>query len=106
MASDRKRPRPKVGDDAWFVEWCVKLGWTDGERNRDEDVYRTRRADTRAQAESIARDIFALDAYGSVAYWPAIFVAYDEDDVDRYSHAGFWEPSAEAIHYEGPDDAA
>lgn len=69
--------------------------------NPDLNVERRVRCDTQEEAEAKAREVFPLDQYGSVAYWPAEFVAYDEDHAERYPHVGFWEATGDGEHYEG-----
>lgn len=100
------KQRPRVGDTAWFVEWCVKMGMVDDAHpeygcNPDKSVMRTRRAADREDAERIAREVYPLDQTGAVAFWPATFVAYDEDDAALYPHAGHWEPDNDPEYYEG-----
>jgi hypothetical protein len=101
-----KTKRPKIGDECWFVRWCIKAGLVDEDHpeyggDPDLDVTRTRRVDTREEAEAVAREVFPLDQYGSVVYWPARFVPYDEDDAGPYPTVGFWEETGEDEHYEG-----
>jgi hypothetical protein len=102
----KEKYRPRVGDERWFVEWCVKLGKADendpdSEWDRDSDVYRSRAVATKEEAEKLAREVYPMDQYGAVAYWPAEFVAYDEDHAADYPHVGFWEDTGDAEHYEG-----
>lgn len=96
--------RPLVGDECWFVEWCYELAFNEcGDVERDLCKMRTRRAETKEEAERIAREVYpqTLNTFGVVDYWPSQFVAYDEADAARYPHAGFWEATAEAESYDG-----
>lgn len=101
-----KQNRPRIGDSCWFVEWCVKLGLVDDEHpeygcNPDRNEMRQRRVNTREEAERLAREVYPLDAYGAVPFWPATFMPYDDDDAVIYPNVGFWEATADADHYEG-----
>jgi hypothetical protein len=98
--------RPKVGDEAWFVEWCTKQGMVDEDHPEygcepDKNVMESRRVASKEEAERVAREVYPLDQQGSVSYWPARFVAYDEDDAETYPHAGHWEATDDAEYYEG-----
>lgn len=99
------RPRPRVGDRSWFVEWTSEIPVDEnGDRDIDAAVSHQRRFPTEADAAAFAAEIYPRDAFGAVAYWESEFVAYDPDDAARYPHAGFWECLADAKHYEGPDE--
>jgi hypothetical protein len=98
--------RPRVGDECWFVEWCVEIGWVDPAHPEygtepDLDVRRTRMVRTRKEAERLARKVYPEDQAGTVAFWPATFVPYDAADARRYPHAGYWRATADRDHYEG-----
>lgn len=106
MATKPKQSRPRVGDETWVVEWCIEQGMVDEEHpeygcDPDKNVMRTRRAADRESAESIAREVYPLDAQGSVAYWPTRFVPYDEDDAALYPHVGYWDAIGDTEYYEG-----
>ena len=103
-----QKPKPRVGDTCWYVEWCVKIGLLDESDpsqgcDPDLDVNRTRRVGTRAEALAVAREKWpvAEKTSGFVTYWPAEFVAYDDDDAVAYPHAGFWEATADAEYFDG-----
>jgi hypothetical protein len=98
--------KPRVGDTCWLVEWVTKLGLEDENHpeygcNPDKDKRSIRQVATKEEAERLAREVYPQDQYGAVCYWPATFVAYDEDDTGRYPHAGFWEASTDGEYYEG-----
>ena len=100
------KQKPRVGDTCWFVRWCIKRGMVDEEHpeyggDPDKDVDRSARCETREEAERKAREVYPLDQYGCVAYWPAEFVAYDEDDAVRYPHVGFWDATADPEVFDG-----
>jgi hypothetical protein len=104
-----KKTAPKIGDTCWVVRWCIKAGLVDDENpeyggDPDRDVYCSRRVATRAEAEAVAREVYPIDQHGMVWYWPAEFMAYDEDDADLYyPHVGRWEETADAEYYEDED---
>ncbi len=62
-----------------------------------------RRVASKEEAEELAREVYpqTTETYGVVEYWPATFVAYDDDDAESYPHAGFWEATADAECYDG-----
>ena len=100
--------KPRVGDEAWFVQWCVKIGLEDEDHpeygsNPDLDVNRTRKFATRDEAEAFARVIYPQDQRGAVAYWRSVFVAYDEYDALIYPYAGYWETQEDSEWFEGDD---
>jgi hypothetical protein len=108
VAMTIKAKRPRVGDEAWLVEWCTKAPLLDdahpeygGDPDRNE--YETRRADTREEAERLAREVYPLEQMGAVRYWPARFTPYDDIDAADYPHAGRWEETGDAEYYEGDD---
>jgi hypothetical protein len=100
--------RPKIGDECWFVEWCIKKGMVDDAHpeyggDYDLDVNHTRRVATREEAEQVAREVYPIDQYGAVSYWPARFKPYDEDDAAFYPHVGYWIETGDTEYYEGDD---
>jgi hypothetical protein len=102
MSTMSKLARPRVGDRCWFVEWCVKDGANEyGDHDPDKDEKETRRVSTREEAEALACSVYPQDVRGFVEFWPAEFVAYDEDDALAYPHVGLWETTADAETYEG-----
>jgi hypothetical protein len=49
--------KPKVGDEAWFVEWVSELAFDEcNDLDRDNCKRKTRKAATRDEAEKIAKD--------------------------------------------------
>jgi hypothetical protein len=111
MGATRKKnaTQPKIGDECWIVEWCIKAGLVDEEHpeyggDPDLDVHRNRRVATREQAEATAREVYPQDQHGAIRYWPARFVPYDEDDADLYPGVGYWDEIGEYEFYEGDDD--
>jgi hypothetical protein len=106
MATTNK-PRPCVGDTAWFVEWCEKLVFYEDSEDVDCDAcpQKTRRFATREEAAAFAKEVWpkTVNVFGVVSYWPAEFVAYDEDDAILYPHAGFWEDTGDSEYYEGEE---
>ena len=99
-----RNPRARVGDKAWFVEWCYKLGVTEeGDGDPDSDKIRCRRFATREAAIAFAKAVWpeTVGNYGVVGYHPATFVAYDED---KPALGGFWETDADEEFYEGPEE--
>ena len=105
--------RPRLGEESWFVEWVHELAWVDGDdsseyREVDRDLCKTRirRVATREEAERMAREVWpeTHKAYGVVAFWPARYEAYDDQDGEGpYCHR--WEPTADEEYYEGPEEA-
>lgn len=113
MVKHQTKPRPRVGDEAWFVEWTYELAWEDDDdsseyRTVDRDNCKThcRRVATREEAERLARQVWpeTRETFGVVEYWSAQFTAYDERDAAMYPHAGFWESTGEGGVYEGEDE--
>ncbi len=103
----QSKPRPRVGDVCWFVEWCPELAFDEsGDVDRDSCVNSIRRVATKEEAETLARKVWpqTQHAWGVVDYWPAEFVPYDEEDAARYPHVGHWEDTADAESYEGPEE--
>jgi hypothetical protein len=105
--SPSKRYRPRVGDSRWFVEWNEEIVLDEsGDIDRDatEAKEKTRSFKTREEAEAFAAEVWPKthNAFGIVVYYPAEFVAYDEDDAARYPHVGYWEGTADTEVYEGP----
>ncbi len=51
----------------------------------------------------IHREVYpeAVGKFGVVEFWPAEFMAYDEDDADLYPHAGYWDATGDTEYYEG-----
>lgn len=103
----KQRPRPRVGDAAWLVEWCCKLAFYDddpsGDVDRDNCTMANRLVSSREKAIQLAREVWPLTTrtFGIVEYWPVTFVPYDEDDAECYPHVGFWEATDEGEVYEG-----
>jgi hypothetical protein len=104
------KQKSRVGDECWFVEWVYELVWVDGddtseyrEIDRDNCKTRSRKVSTKEEAERLAREVWPQthDAFGVVQYWPAQFVAYDEEDAGRYPHVGYWEATDEGECFEG-----
>jgi hypothetical protein len=109
MSAQRTASRPRVGDEAWVVEWCTKIGMVDEDHPEygcDPDNSETTEqiVPTKADAERLAKEVYRLDKYGSVPYWPIRFMAYDEDDVHRYPYVGYWDATDDAEYYEGEDN--
>lgn len=102
------RTKPRIGDEAWFVEWCFELVFYEDSTDVDRDrcKMRTRRFATKEEAVTFARAIYPVtkNTFGVVEYWHAIFTAYEEDDVILYPHVGYWEPDEDSEFYEGEDD--
>ncbi|MBV8094428.1 MAG: hypothetical protein JO110_14625 [Acetobacteraceae bacterium] len=91
--------QPRVGDECWFVEWCVALAFDSvGDVDRDGCTMERRQVATEAEAEQLAREIWPQThgIFGIVNYWPARFVAYEE----RYPWAGYWQHGESKV-YEG-----
>jgi hypothetical protein len=98
MSQPGTRPRARVGDKAWKVDWVKKLGLVDDEHpeygcDPDRNVVATR----------AVHEVLPLAAAvgGPVAIWPVEFVPYDEADAATNPHAGFWEDQADAEYFEG-----
>lgn len=101
------KTKPRVGDSRWTVEWCHELAFDEGgDVNHDKCKMAYRHVDTENEAAAIAREVWPQtnNAFGVVEYYPAEFVAYDDEDAGRYPHVGFWEITAEPQFYAGPDD--
>lgn len=98
--------RPTIGDECWFVEWCIELGLVDAAHpeygcDPDKNKLRTRCVATRDEAMQVAKQQYPNAIGGVVSYWPATFTPNDDDDAHLYPHAGFWETTADPEHYEG-----
>lgn len=95
--------RPTVGDECWEVEWCAGVPLVEGTTDADMDRadYRVRRFTNRDAALQFAREIYPKDYFGAVSITPIRFEPYDEDHIDAYPHAGFWQAIGESEHYEG-----
>jgi hypothetical protein len=96
--------KPKVGDEAWFVEWVSELAFDEcNDLDRDNCKRKTGKAATRDEAEKIAKDAWpeAETLLGYVEYWPSEFFPYDEEDAARYPHAGYWNATGDVEVYEG-----
>ena len=97
----KTKTRPRVGDEAWFVEWCEVLTFHDNdpENGVDTDACKmlTRKFSTRDEAAQFAREVWPKthNAWGCVTYWPSRFVAYDEDDAAEY--AALWHAHLERL---------
>jgi hypothetical protein len=87
--------RPKVGDVAWFVEWCHDLVFEGEDIYRDECKSTRRRVATEDEAMRLAREVWpvAEKTLGVVEVWEAEFTPYDLDDADLYPGAGYWRPT-------------
>ena len=50
-----------------------------------------RQVATKEEAAKLAREVYpqTTNIFGVVEYWPATFVAYDEEDKALYRHAGY-----------------
>jgi len=101
------KQRPRVGDEAWFVEWCSKLAFYDddpsGDVDRDNCKMSRRKVATEAEARGAAEEVWprTQETFGVVSIWPARFVPYDEDDADALPHAGYWEVTDDPRHFSG-----
>ena len=97
MKATAQNRRPRVGDKAWFVEWCEELVIVDGECDHDQCVMNERKFATKDEALAFAKEVWpkTTNAYGVVNYWPAKFTPYDEDDAAMYPTVGFWEPAGD-----------
>lgn len=99
--------RPRIGDECWFVEWCLELAFYDddptGDVDRDRCKMIERRVATREDAEQLAREVYPVvtQTYGVVEYWPARFVPYSENDAADYPHVGYWDAIGNSEFYEG-----
>jgi hypothetical protein len=107
MANTKQTTRPRVGDSCWFVEWCSELAFygddPNGDVDRDNCKMARRKAASREEAVRLAREVYriATTTFGVVEFWPATFVAYDDDDAIAYPHAGYWKADADPDYYEG-----
>jgi hypothetical protein len=102
MMSNRSMQRPKVGDECWYVRWCTVVVYDDaGCVDLEKCIMRTRRVATKADAQRAAREVYPLDRFGAVAYWPARFTPFDEKHAALFPHTGEWKDTAEEEYYEG-----
>jgi|SRR6185312_3285212 len=103
------KTKPKIGDSAWFIEWCYELGFHDDEQeyvDRDACKNRRRKVDTKEQAYALAKEVWTKDdianKLGCVEIWPATFRTWgDDEDAELYPSEGFWDADSESDYYEG-----
>lgn len=92
----RVKKSRKVGDIAWSVDWTANIPVNEfGESDMDAADERCERFTTEVEAIARANEVVSLDAYGFVPVTKCEFVPYDEDDAERFPHAGFWEDRGE-----------
>lgn len=96
---DMSKARPRVGDIAWFAEWCHEMAFDAcGDADFDRHKMTRRRFDSEQDALMYAASVAskAAKTLGQVEVWQARFVAYDDDDALRFPHAGFWDVCSES----------
>lgn len=95
---------PRVGDEAFEVEWCSDLPRNEyGDADMDRAVMHIRTFKTKGAAMRYARQVYHRDAFGSVSITPVRFMPYDADDAARLPTIGFWDSCGHTEHYEGED---
>lgn len=93
------KKRPRIGDEAWEVEWVSKLAFYEGTQDvwHDRCEYSFRHFPNRGLAMAFAKKVWpdAKKTFGVVEITPIRFVPYDDDDAAMYPHVGYWEHSGD-----------
>ena len=96
----KQKRKPRIGDEAWRVEWISELAFYEGTEEIDRDACKesSRAFSTWEAALAFANKIWptTTDKFGIVEITPIRFAPYDEDEAGIYPHVGFWEDSGDS----------
>lgn len=98
------KPRARVGDIRWQVEWCSALVFDEcGDVDRDACKMSRKTFATRDEARAFAESVYpqATETFGVVEVDEIEFVAYDDDDADTMPHVGYWQHIGETEYFSG-----
>lgn len=100
------KTKPRVGDVAWFAEWCHEMAFDEyGDADYDRHKMTRKRFESKEDAVAYASSVAdkAAKTLGSVEVWQSEFLAYDEDDAGRFPHAGYWNVCSESTWIEADE---
>lgn len=97
------KPKAKLGDEAWEVEWCDNLPLNGaGEGLLDKAHYVRRYAGTLREAMQAAKKVYPQDQFGAVRITLVRWIDPHADTEDAGRSSQFrWEPIADPIEYSG-----
>ena len=76
-----KKKLTQIGDTTWFVKYCSDIGpQQDGEFDPDLCKDTIIPCETKDDAEAKAKEVYPLSKTGTVSYWPATYLPYDESE--------------------------
>lgn len=93
--------RPRVGDEAYEVEWCANMPLDEnGDCDFDAAEYHAEMLRTHTAAHNRAKEVLPLSCHGVAMVMPMRFAAYDDEDAHLRPHVGFWEATGDAEYVE------